>query len=151
MGYTNYWKVRKPEDYKDDNWVSKEFPEALRADIKALVKTAKAKGIKVDLKTCTNKTIAIRDGDADPYESFDISFTRKPMFGDQKARYGIDAFSFCKTARHGYDAVVKGVLMLLEHSGIVEEWSFDGDMTEAEFRNAYHLMEDAGLIGREEN
>lgn len=151
MGYTNYWKVRKPEDHRDDSWVPKEFPEALRADIKALVKTAKAKGIKVDLKTCTNKTIAIFDGEDDPYESFHISFRKQYLYADYKARPGIDTFTFCKTARHGYDAVIKGVLMLLEHSGIVEEWSFDGDMTESEFRDAYHLMEDAGLIGRENN
>lgn len=150
MGYTNYWKVRKPEDYKDDNWVPKEFPEELLKDIRTLVKTAKAKGIKVKL-FCTNKSVCILDGEEDPYESFHISFRKQHLYGDYKARPGIDTFTFCKTARHGYDAVVKGVLMLLEHSGIVEEWSFDGDMTEAEFRNAYHLMEDAGLIGREEN
>lgn len=151
MGYTNYWKVRKPEDHRDDNWVPKEFPEALRADIKKLVKTAKANGIKVDLKTCTSKTISIHDEDDDAFETFEISFVPKKLYGERKQRYGIDTFAFCKTARHGYDAVVKGVLMLLEHSCIVEEWSFDGDMTETEFRNAYHLMEDAGLIGRESN
>ena len=149
MGYTNYWNVRKPEEHQEDSWVPKEFSEALRADIKKLVKTAKDKGIKVRLRTCTSKTIAICDEDDDSYETFEISFTPQKLFGDRKQRYGIDTFSFCKTARHGYDAVVKGVLMLLEHACIVESWSFDGDMTEAEFRNAYHLMEDAGLIGRE--
>lgn len=37
MGYTNYWKVRKPEDYKEESWVPKEFSEELRADIRKLV------------------------------------------------------------------------------------------------------------------
>lgn len=148
MGYTNYWKVRKPEDYKEESWVPKEFSEALRKDIRKLVKTAQAKGIKVKLNCCTKQSVCILDGDEDEYESFHISFRKQHLYGDCKARPGIDTFTFCKTARHGYDAVVKGVLMLLEHAAIVENWSFDGDMTESEFKDAYQLMIDAGLIGR---
>lgn len=148
MGYTNYWHVHKPENHKDDNWIPKEFPEELRKDIRTLVKTAQAKGIKVKLNCCTNKSVCILDGEEDPYESFHISFRKQYLYADYKARPGIDTFTFCKTGRNGYDAVVKGALILLEHAGIVSEWSFDGDMTEIEFKNAYHLLEDAGLIGR---
>ena len=39
--------------------------------------------------------------------------------------------------------------MLLEKYGVIESWSFDGNLTEVEFANAFHLMEEAGLIDKE--
>lgn len=142
MGYTNYWKPYKPEE---NEWVPKEFPKELQDDIRKLAKTAKAKGIEFESRV-SSKTIQIKG----PCEWLTLTYVKERERGSwHNQRFGIDCWTFTKTAREPYDAVVKGVLMLLQHYNVIERWSFDGDPLEKEYADAFHLMEEAGLVGKE--
>jgi len=142
MGYTNYWNPYKPEEH---DWVPKEFPKKLQDDIRKLVRTAHAKGIEFESRV-SSKTIQIKGS----CEWLTLTYVKEREEGPwHNQRFGIDNWTFCKTAREPYDAVVKGVLMLLQHYNVIESWSFDGDPLEKEYADAFHLMEAAGLVGRE--
>lgn len=142
MGYTNYWKPYKPDE---SSYVPTEFPQELQDKLRKLVKTAKAKGIEVEARI-SSKTVQIKGN----CEWLTLTYVKERSKGPwQGQRFGIDNWTFCKTCREPYDAVVKGALMLMEKYNVIESWSFDGNLTEVEFANAFHLMEEAGLIDKE--
>ena len=124
MGYTNYWNLEKTE-----------FTEEFLEDVKKIIDLANGSGIDLangsgfeGTKPIIEKEVISLNGmEPEDYETF--------YLGGEKG------FGFCKTARRPYDAVVKAILILAEKHGVVSGFSFDGDKTEIEYKNAERLLQ----------
>ena len=131
MGYTNYWTKHS----------NKTISPAIIGKVKKVLTTYEQKYgehlvmgyFAKDSEPTVNDTIIhFNTTDEDTGEDFFIDFKE----GDSE---------FCKTGREAYDAAVKAVLMVLQSAGYLEEWHFDGDRDEDEYKDAIKLLQDAGI------
>ena len=131
MGYTNYWTKHS----------KKKIAPAIIGQVKKILATYEwqngekvVKGFfhKDEAPTVTDTTIHFNVNNEDSGEDFYIDFKD----GDSE---------FCKTDREPYDKAVKAVLMVLQSAGYLEEWHFDGDHDEDEYKDAVKLLQDAGI------
>ena len=121
MGYTNYWNLEKTE-------FSEEFLEGVKKIIEVSgIDLANGSGIEGTKPIVEKEVISLNGLEPEDYETF--------YLGGEKG------FGFCKTARRPYDVVVKAILILAEQYGIVSDFSFDGDKTEIEYKNAERLLQ----------
>lgn len=133
MGYTNYWTPNKyklnmltvfpPEVLDDVRRIKEKFNEEV------LTKKRNTDFVEGDI---TDTSIQIKG----PGEWLDINLKKDPSTGD---RFGIDSWTFCKTAREPYDAVVKCVLMALTYHGLLIDWDHDDNGLCTEHRKAVAL------------
>ena len=131
MGYTNYWTKHS----------NKKIAPAIIGQVNKILSTYEqqsgekvVKGFfhKDKAPTVTDTTIHFNVNKEDSGEDFYIDFKD----GDSE---------FCKTDREPYDKAVKAVLMVLQSAGYLEEWHFDGDHDEDEYKDAVKLLQDAGI------
>lgn len=131
MGYTNYWTKNN----------KKKIAPAIIGQVNKILATYEqqsgekvVKGFfhKDKAPTVTDTTIHFNVNKEDSGEDFFIDFKD----GDSE---------FCKTDREPYDKAVKAVLMVLQSAGYLDEWHFDGDHDEDEYKDAVKLLQDAGI------
>lgn len=131
MGYTNYWTKNN----------KKKIAPAIIGQVNKILATFEqqsgeklVKGFfhKDKAPTVTDTLIHFNVNKEDTGEDFYIDL----IDGDSE---------FCKTDREPYDAAVKAVLMVLKSAGYLEEWHFDGDNDEDEYKDAVKLLQDAGI------
>lgn len=131
MGYTNYWTKNN----------KKKIEPAIIGQVNKILATYEQQsGEKVvggffdkdKAPTVTDTLIHFNVNKEDSGEDFFIDF----KYGDSE---------FCKTDREPYDKAVKAVLMVLQSAGYLEEWHFDGDHDEDEYKDAVKLLQDAGI------
>lgn len=131
MGYTNYWT----------KYSKKKIAPAIIGQVNKILATYEqqsgekvVKGFfhKDKAPTVTDTLIHFNVNKEDSGEDFYIDFKD----GDSE---------FCKTDREPYDKAVKAVLMVLQSAGYLEEWHFDGDHDEDEYKDAVKLLQDAGI------
>lgn len=125
MGYTNYWDLEKTK-----------FPTEFLEDVKKIINASIVDIVGWDGEegsepTITENEISLNGLVPEDYESF--------VLGGERG------FNFCKTARMPYDEVVKAVLILAEHYGIVSNFRFDGDKHDQEYLMAKMLLKSAGI------
>ena len=60
-------------------------------------------------------------------------------------RIGIDSWTFCKTDREPYDAVIKCILMVLTAHGLLLSWDHDDNGNCTEYRKAVALAKKCGI------
>lgn len=133
MGYTNYWKLGSKKEH---------FSKSLIGKVKKIFSTYEeqynerlVECYESESKPFVDDTFIHFNGKGeDAYEDFFISLR------DTESTNG-----FCKTARKKYDAAVKAVLMLLQSSGYLLEWAFDGETTEDEYKAGIALLTKAGF------
>ena len=130
MGYTNYYRTREQHDGK--------FPIEFVNGVKAIVANSPCRIVGWDNEsetepTITENKICLNGYMNDGYETFSIE--------------PINGFYFCKTARCGYDVVVKAILLYAErHFNILrQKFGFDGNRAESEFRKAVRLLKKLNL------
>ena len=121
MGYTHYWDL-KDTDKKTFEVASNLLKKVLK-DEPIVEEYDKPK-----TKPVLNKDeIRFNGKDNDGHETFYIPFSAS------------DKWNFCKTACKPYDRAVTASLIILEHYGIVKEFSSDGDR--ADWREGIALVE----------
>lgn len=130
MGYTNYYHAKNRKKINDSDF--KNF----MSDTYKAVEILMQKGFKFtddrtdeiykdidDFKAKNQKEIWLNGVGDDSHETFLLDFK--------------GSWAFCKTARKPYDLAVKAILILAEKHGILKEpFSFDGDRTDIEFKDA---------------
>ena len=131
MGYTNYWTKNS----------KKKIAPAIIGQVNKILATFEqqsgeqvVKGFfhKDKAPTVTDTLIHFNVNKEDSGEDFYIDL----IDGDSE---------FCKTDREPYDSAVKAVLMILQSAGHLDEWHFDGDHDEDEYKDAVKLLQDAGI------
>lgn len=132
MGYTHYWRLRRPENNAQLLQRDTAY-QSLQRDCWRLFEIAALKGVALagplgegDPET-TSDAVAFNGKAPADYETFEFPRT-PPAFW-----YGSDglAFGFCKTAQRPYDPAVVAVLLLAHrHYGGALEISSDGDAHE---------------------
>lgn len=130
MGYTNYYWVKNRYKIK-----KVDFQNFMNETYKA-IEILMQKGFKFaddrtdeiykdidDFKAKNQKEIWLNGVGDDSHETFLLDFK--------------GSWAFCKTARKPYDLAVKAILILAEKHGILKNpFSFDGDRTDIEFKDA---------------
>jgi hypothetical protein len=131
MGYTNYWTKSRKQKFSPTvlGRVNKILATYEFQSGEELVKGFFNKDTK---PTVTPTLIHFNVNKEDSGEDFYIDFKE----GDSE---------YCKTDREPYDAAVKAVLMVLQSAGYLEEWHFDGDHDEDEYKDAVKLLQSAGI------
>lgn len=139
MGYTNYWT---PNKAKLDTMAV--FPQEVLDQIKKAkekfneeVLTKKRNFYFVEGQIETN-SIWISGS----CEGFVFDLRKDPRTGD---RIGVDSWTFCKTAREPYDAVIKCILMVLTAHGLLLSWDHDDNGNCTEHRKAVALAKKCGI------
>lgn len=131
MGYTNYWTKHS----------KKKIAPAIIGQVNKILATFEQQSgerlvggffHRDKTPTVTDTLICFNVNKEDSGEDFYIDFKD----GDSE---------FCKTGREPYDKAVKAVLMVLQSAGYLEEWHFDGDHDEDEYKDAVKLLHDAGI------
>ena len=131
MGYTNYWTKHS----------KKKIAPAIIGQVNKILATFEQQSgerlvggffHRDKTPTVTDTLICFNVNKEDSGEDFYIDFKD----GDSE---------FCKTGREPYDMAVKAVLMVLQSAGYLEEWHFDGDHDEDEYKDAVKLLQDAGI------
>lgn len=133
MGYTNYWT---PNKQKLNTMTA--FPQDMLDQIKAVkekfneeVLTKKRNFDFVEGKI--EKDSIFISGSC---EGFVFDLCKDAHTGD---RIGVDSWTFCKTAREPYDAVIKCILMVLTAHGLILSWDHDDNGNCTEHRKAVAL------------
>lgn len=127
MGYTNYYKIHAQENNS--------FPIEFVNGVRLIVENSPCKIVGWDNEDLESKAeitetrIALNGAGDEGHESFIMN----PFYTD---------FDFCKTAQKPYDVVVKAILLFAERkfSILQENFSFDGNRNEKEFRGAVALL-----------
>jgi hypothetical protein len=127
MGYTHYFKGGLLRELtKNEIKMVKEIIKKSGVSIKG--------GVGIGKPVITSNEIMLNgDNDLDEdYETFHIYFD--------------DGFNFCKTAHKPYDNVCVAILIFLEKSNIIKEWSSDGCEEDGDFDEGRELLEKVGFI-----
>lgn len=139
MGYTNYWTPNKEKLNK-----LTVFPQEVLDQIKAVkekfneeVLTKKRNVDFVEGKI--EKDSIFISGSC---ECFVFDLCKDVNTGD---RIGVDSWTFCKTAREPYDAVIKCILMVLTAHGLLLSWDHDDNGNCTEHRKAVALAKKCGI------
>lgn len=139
MGYTNYWTPNKakintiktfPKEVLDQIKVVKE-----KFNEEVLTKKRNTDFVEGQIET---DSICI----SGPCEGFVFALTPDPS---TKERVGVDSWTFCKTAREPYDAVIKCVLMVLTAHGLLMSWDHDDNGNCTEHRKAVALAKKCNI------
>lgn len=75
-------------------------------------------------------------------EGFEFDLSKDSHTGD---RIGVDSWTFCKTARDPYDAVIKCILMVLTAHGLLLSWDHGDNGNCTEHRKAVALAKKCGI------
>jgi hypothetical protein len=139
MGYTNYWTPNKEKLNK-----LTVFPQEVIDQIKAVKE-------KFNEEVLTKKrNFEFVEGQIDT-DSIYISGTCEgfefDLFKDARTggRIGVDSWTFCKTDREPYDAVLKCILMVLTAHGLLLSWDHDDNGNCTEHRKAVALAKKCGI------
>lgn len=138
MGYTNYWNPSKKLKKETDA-----FPQLMLDEMTKVVEAYNAKQKKEEMKISfyiTQKHIDLY-GEPATYESLNFSLEKEERIG----RAGVDAWTFCKTAREPYDVVVKTFLVLMQKYGLIDSWSHDDNNSCSEYRKARNFAKKLGI------
>lgn len=139
MGYTNYWTPNKEKL----NTLTV-FPQEVIDQIKSVKETFNeevlTKKRNVDfVEGKIEKDSIFISGSC---EGFEFDLCKDSHTGD---RIGVDSWTFCKTAREPYDAVIKCVLMVLTAHGLLLSWDHDDNGNCTEHRKAVALAKKCDL------
>ena len=148
MGYTHYWKIKKP--FKDIEKGEKLFKQAVEATRKCIDKVpAEIPIIQYGFDWTKMQQVLLNEGKA-PFKLCGGDGKGEPEFTDTLVRFNGDAscdndhetfsisigdsgFDFCKTARKPYDvAVCIALICFSKYFGDDFNYSSDGDISEGE-------------------
>ncbi len=139
MGYTNYWK---PNKQKLNTMTA--FPQEVIDQIKSVKEKfneevlTKKRNFEFVEGNIEKDSICI----SGTCEGFEFDLCKDSYTGD---RIGVDSWTFCKTARDPYDAVIKCILMVLTAHGLLLSWDHDDNGNCTEHRKAVALAKKCGI------
>lgn len=138
MGYTNDWHANV-EQFKKVSCFPNSMLDELNNVIQVYTAMREKTGKPIDItKFIITPTEIHVHG---PCESFDVSFKKHPTEGI----FGVDSWTFCKTEREPYDAVIKCFIMIFMKYGFFTRWSHDDYNSCAEYRKAVYLAKKCGI------